>query len=415
MPRCAAPSSPRCRRSTTSARCPAWWRSTSDPEKDIRESAVTGVTRLYLPRESGIGPSLTRVVNFFNPQRSTNGPTWSSSPISPSTRRWCRRCRPGSRTRTTASASRRRAPSASCAAVPRCRCWSLAMKEDRNTSVRFEAIRALGKIGDTTAAKDVLPFTLSTEAKLRTEAGADGRAPARPGRAARADAAVPEGSGAAEAPGGRAVPRRADGGDRADRRPVLEGAVHAPARPRGRRGPCPGLRRTGAGRRRVADRPSYRRSACPRPIRRSRPPRRSRSTASAARNTSRKWSRRWVAQDVGSGPRVPARAAPGRGRRPRRAVAPRRRRAARIDRRDPRPDWRRAGQAGAAGTRPRHPRPGRRRWPPRRSSGSRRALAAAAAPTAAAQREFQGPRTKAWPWVAFAVQPHGRGGRSAPA
>ena len=62
--------------------------------------------------------------------------------------------------------------------------------------------------------------------------GADRRPPARPGRAARADPAVHEGSGAAEAPGGRPVPRRADGGDRADRRPVLEGAVHAPARPR---------------------------------------------------------------------------------------------------------------------------------------------------------------------------------------
>ena len=40
---------------------------TADPERDIRESAVTGVTRLYLPRETGVGPSLTRVVNFLNP------------------------------------------------------------------------------------------------------------------------------------------------------------------------------------------------------------------------------------------------------------------------------------------------------------------------------------------------------------
>jgi HEAT repeat protein len=46
----------------------------------------------------------------------------------------------------------------------------LVMKEDRNPAVRFEAIRALGKIGDVTAAHEVLPVTLSTDAKLRTEA-----------------------------------------------------------------------------------------------------------------------------------------------------------------------------------------------------------------------------------------------------
>ena len=44
------------------------------------------------------------------------------------------------------------------------------MKEDRNPTVRFEAIRSLGKIGDGSAAKEILPFTLSTDAKLRSAA-----------------------------------------------------------------------------------------------------------------------------------------------------------------------------------------------------------------------------------------------------
>ena len=142
---------------------------TSDPEKDIRESAVTGVTRLYLPRESGIGPSLTRVVNFFNP----NADEWAEVVIEPDLAvdptvvpaLQARLQDPNDSIRIKAARSigilRGRA------AVPM---LVLVMKEDRNTSVRFEAIRALGKIGDASAAKDVLPFTLSTESKLRTEA-----------------------------------------------------------------------------------------------------------------------------------------------------------------------------------------------------------------------------------------------------
>ncbi len=142
---------------------------TGDPERDIRESAVTGVTRLYLPRESGIGPSLTRVVNFFNP----NSDEWADVVIEPDLAvdptvipaLQARLQDPTDSIRIKAARSigilRGRA------AVPM---LVLVMKEDRNPSVRFEAIRAIGKIGDTSAAKEVLPFTLSTESKLRTEA-----------------------------------------------------------------------------------------------------------------------------------------------------------------------------------------------------------------------------------------------------
>jgi HEAT repeat protein len=142
---------------------------TSDPEKDIRESAVTGVTRLYLPRESGIGPSLTRVVNFFNP----NSDEWADVvidhdlPVDASVI-------PALQARLSDPSDSIRVKSARSIGILRGRVavpmLVLVMKEDRNPSVRFEAIRAIGKIGDTTAAKDVLPFTLSTDSKLRTEA-----------------------------------------------------------------------------------------------------------------------------------------------------------------------------------------------------------------------------------------------------
>jgi HEAT repeat protein len=45
-----------------------------------------------------------------------------------------------------------------------------ATKEDRSPAVRFESVRALRKIGDPAVAPDVLPLTLSTESRLRTEA-----------------------------------------------------------------------------------------------------------------------------------------------------------------------------------------------------------------------------------------------------
>ncbi len=204
---------------------------TSDPEKDIRESAVTGVTRLYLPRESGIGPSLTRVVNFFNP----NADEWADVVIEPDLA-VDPTVVPALQARLQDPTDSIRIKAARSIGILRGRTavpmLILVMKEDCNPSVRFEAIRALGKIGDTAAAKDVLPFTLSTESKLRTEAALTlGRLHDR--------AALPEltrlfmkEAALQKRQADASVPRRADGGDRADRRPVLEGAVHPPARPR---------------------------------------------------------------------------------------------------------------------------------------------------------------------------------------
>ena len=361
---------------------------TSDPEKDIRESAVTGVTRLYLPRESGIGPSLTRVVNFFNP----NADEWADVVIEPDLA--------VDPTVVPALQARLQDPSDSIrikaarslgilrgrAAVPM---LVLVMKEDRNTSVRFEAIRALGKIGDTAAAKDVLPFTLSTESKLRTEAALTvGRLHDRAAlpeltrlfmkeaalQKRQADApfraALMEAIALIADPSSKELFTRQRAHDDAAVR------VHAYA----------GLARVGdaslttavsqerlsetdaAG----ADRPGVR--ALP-----LRPQGIPGGSGQGAR----------VAPDVGPRPRVPARAAPGRGRRPRRAVAARGRRAARVDRRDPRPHRRRPGPPGAAGADPRHARPGRPAGHPgaradRRAQRRQQRAAAAVGPLATA-------------------------------
>lgn len=142
---------------------------TGDPERDIRDSAVTGVTRLYLPRESGIGPSLTRIANFLNPFSDEWAdvviePDLNVDPsVVPALQARLQDPHDGIRLKAARSLGILRGRNAVPALV-------LVMKEDRNPTVRFEAIRAIGKIGDLSAAKDVLPFTLSTDSKLRTEA-----------------------------------------------------------------------------------------------------------------------------------------------------------------------------------------------------------------------------------------------------
>jgi HEAT repeat protein len=142
---------------------------TSDPERDIRDSAITGVTKLYLPRESGIGPSLTRVVNFLNPFSDEWAdvvvePDLAVDPsVVPALQARLSDPNDGIRIKAARSLGILRGRPSVAALV-------LVMKEDRNPTVRFEAIRALGKIGDGGAAPDILPFTLSTESKLRTEA-----------------------------------------------------------------------------------------------------------------------------------------------------------------------------------------------------------------------------------------------------
>lgn len=142
---------------------------TGDPERDIRDSAVTGVLRLYLPRETGIGPSLTKMVNFFNPYADEWAdvviePDLAVDPtVVPALAARLQDPSDGIRVKAARSLGILRGRGAVAELVT-------AMKEDRNSTVRFEAIRALGKIGDGSAAKEVLPFTLSTDSKLRTEA-----------------------------------------------------------------------------------------------------------------------------------------------------------------------------------------------------------------------------------------------------
>ena len=199
----------------------------------------------------------------------------------------------------------------------------LAMKEDRNASVRFEAIRALGKIGDTSAAKDVLPFTLSTESKLRTEAALtvgrlhDQAALPELTRLFMKEAALQKRQ--ADAPFRAALMEAiALIADPSSKELFTRQRAHDDAAVRVQA--YAGLARVGDASLTTAvsqERLSETEPKC-------RPPRPSRSTASAARSTSRSWSRRSArGGHVGAGPRIPARAAPGGGRRPRRAVAAR--------------------------------------------------------------------------------------------
>lgn len=142
---------------------------TRDPERDIREQAVVGVTNLYLPRESGLVVSLNKVANFFNPWSDE----WAEVLVEPDltvdpsviAALAARLQDPADAIRVKAARSLGilRGHDALPALVT-------ATKEDRSAAVRFESVRALRKIGDPAVAADVLPLTLSTESKLRTEA-----------------------------------------------------------------------------------------------------------------------------------------------------------------------------------------------------------------------------------------------------
>jgi HEAT repeat protein len=142
---------------------------TGDPERDIRDQAVVGVTNLYLPKESGLVVSLNKVANFFNPWSDE----WAEVVVEPDltvdpavvTALVARLQDPHDPIRI--KAARALGILRGHAAVP---ALVTATKEDRSPAVRFESVRALRKIGDPAVAPDILPLTLSTESRLRTEA-----------------------------------------------------------------------------------------------------------------------------------------------------------------------------------------------------------------------------------------------------
>jgi HEAT repeat protein len=141
----------------------------NDSEADIRDQAIQGLTRLYLPRESGLVVTMNRIGTFFNPWSDE----WANVVVEPDL--------PVDPRALAALEGRLQDPEESLrvkaarslgilkgrSAIP-----SLVrtLKEDRSNAVRFEAARALRKIGDPAVGADLMSMANYGDPKVRNEA-----------------------------------------------------------------------------------------------------------------------------------------------------------------------------------------------------------------------------------------------------
>jgi HEAT repeat protein len=140
----------------------------ADIEKDIRERAIEGMTTAYLPRETGLVVTLNKVATFFNPWSDEWGdvmtePGLTADPTviqalelrladpEPSLRAKAARSLGILRGRTTIPA------------------LLVVLREDRSNNARFEAARALRKIGDPSVGDELLKLVTYTDPKVRNE------------------------------------------------------------------------------------------------------------------------------------------------------------------------------------------------------------------------------------------------------
>jgi HEAT repeat protein len=141
-----------------------------DPERDIREKSIEGMTSAYLPRESGLGVTLNKVATIFNPWSDE----WAEVAIEPDLRvdpsvieALRVRLRDDGEARLRAKAARSlgilRAREAGDDLIA-------ASRNDRVNDVRFEAVRALRKIGNSAAGAQLVDLISYGDARVRNEA-----------------------------------------------------------------------------------------------------------------------------------------------------------------------------------------------------------------------------------------------------
>jgi HEAT repeat protein len=148
---------------------PAFVQLSGDAEKDIRDRCIMGIVNLYLPQESGLGVTLNRVANFFNPWSDE----WADVVVEPgirvdptaivALRNRLQDPEESIRVKSLRALGILRGKDASPAIV-------LALRDDRSNSVRFEAVRALRKIGDPGVAREIMNYIGYNDQKVRNEA-----------------------------------------------------------------------------------------------------------------------------------------------------------------------------------------------------------------------------------------------------
>ncbi len=141
----------------------------NDPEKDIVEKAITALVNLYLPKERGMGVTLNKMANFFNPWSDEwaeviidAGLTADSTAISALQDR-LKSPDEGIRIRAARALGILRGKDAVPTIVE-------SLGQDRSNGVKMEAVRALRKINDRSTAPDVMNYLSYSDTKTRNEA-----------------------------------------------------------------------------------------------------------------------------------------------------------------------------------------------------------------------------------------------------
>src|SRR5437867_109302 len=141
----------------------------NDPEKDIREKCIQGVTNLYLPQESGLVVTLTKVANFLNPWSDewadVEGEPGASG--DPSAVAALRERLQDSEESVRVKAARALGILRGKDAIPS---MLESLRQDRSNSVRLEIVRSLRKIGDVSVAKELMNYIGYNDSKIRNEA-----------------------------------------------------------------------------------------------------------------------------------------------------------------------------------------------------------------------------------------------------
>ena len=148
---------------------PAFVNLSADPEKDIRDRSIHGILNLYLPQEKGLTATFSKMANFLNPWSDE----WDQVVVEPGivpdpAAVAALRARMQDQEETLRiKAARTLGILKGRDAIP-----SLveSLRNDSSNAVRFESVRALRKIGDTTVSKDVLDFVEYNDSKTRHEA-----------------------------------------------------------------------------------------------------------------------------------------------------------------------------------------------------------------------------------------------------
>ena len=148
---------------------PAFVKLSADVDASIRDQCILGLINLYIPQGGGLVDTLNKVANFFNPWSDE----WADVVIEPDVKADASAITAlQDRLKDTEDSLRLKGARAlgilkGTAAVP---ALVEALHQSQTNAVRFEIIRALCKIGDVSAAHDLMSYLEYNDYKVRNEA-----------------------------------------------------------------------------------------------------------------------------------------------------------------------------------------------------------------------------------------------------